>query len=52
MKIPMEGLALAVTLATFMDFFCTACRVFLLQLEITLQADKLKLLNRKILEQK
>ena len=52
MKIPMEGLALAVTLATLMDFFCTACRVFLLQLEITLQADKLKLLNRKILEQK
>ena len=52
MGIPQEGLALAVTLVMIMDFLCTASRLFLLQLEIALQADHQKLLNHELLEQK
>ena len=50
MGIPQQGLAIAVALATVMDFFTTSFRVLTMHLEIALQADDLKLLNHEILE--
>ena len=49
MGIPQTGIALAVTLATLMDFPDTAARIFILHLETALQADKLKRLDHAVL---
>lgn len=49
LQIPMDGLAVGVTLAMLLDFPCTAARIFILHLETALQADKLGLLDPEVL---
>ena len=52
LSIPQEGLAAAVALAMLMDFFCTAARIVILHLEMSLQADSMGLLNHEVFRQK
>ena len=48
--IPAEGLAIGAALVMIMDFMCTGSRVFLLHLEMLLQADSLDLIDREVLK--
>ena len=48
--IPSEGLVIGAALVMIMDFMCTGGRVFLLHLEMLLQADSLDLIDREVLE--
>ena len=52
MNIPQEGLAAGVTLIMVADFICTGARAWEMQIEITLQADRLDLLDREMLRRK
>ena len=52
LSIPQEGLPAAVALAMLMDFFCTAARIFILHLEMSLQANNMHLINLDIFRQK
>ena len=48
--IPSSAIAIATTLSILMDFICTGARVGLLQMELTWQANKLGLIDKKILQ--
>ncbi len=52
MHVPREGLAIAVTLSMFLDFICTAARIFTMHIETALLADRLGLLDREMLQKK
>ena len=52
LSIPQKGLPAAVALAMLMDFFCTASRIFILHLEMSLQADNMHLINLDIFRKK
>lgn len=52
MGIPQEAAAICATATIFLDFLTTSSRIFIAHLEILLQADRLGLLNREILQQK
>ena len=52
MNIPQEGLAAGAALIMVADFVCTGSRAWEMQIEITLQADRLGLLDREILQKK
>ena len=49
MQIPQEGLPIGVTLMVFLDYVCTSSRIFVLNIEMLFQADKLGMLDREIL---
>lgn len=49
--IPEEALALTMTLDLIFDFMATAASQTFLQAELILQADKLELLNRNVLQE-
>ena len=50
LHIPMEALAISSTLSVLLDFICTGFRVSSLNLEVALQADKLGMLDRTVLQ--
>ena len=52
LHLPAEGLAVGVALVMLPDFLCTGAHIFVLHLELTLQADRLGLLNRETLRRK
>ncbi len=52
LHLPAEGLAVGVALVMLLDFLCTGAHIFVLHLELTLQADRLGLLNRETLQRK
>ena len=52
LHLPAEGLAVGVALVMLLDFLCTGAQIFVLHLELTLQADRLGLLNRETLRRK
>ena len=52
MGIPQEAVAIGATATIFLDFLTTSSRIFIAHLETLLQADRLGLLNREILQQK
>ncbi len=49
LNIPSEGLAIAGTLALVMDFLITGSKITLHHLEMILQADHLKMIDKGIL---
>ena len=52
MGIPQEAVAIGATATIFLDFLTTSSRIFIAHLETLLQADRLGLLKREILQQK
>ena len=52
MGIPQEAIAIGATATIFLDFLTTSSRIFMSHLETLLQADRLGLLNREILQKK
>ena len=52
MSVPQEGLPIGITLMMFIDFICTATRIFTLHCEMLLQAERLGLLDHGVLRGK
>ena len=52
MGIPQEAVAIGATATIFLDFLTTSSHIFIAHLEAILQADRLGLLNREILQKK
>lgn len=52
MGIPQEAVAIGATATIVLDFLTTSSRIFIAHLEAILQADRLGLLNREILQKK
>ena len=48
--VPAEGLAIAVTLAMFLDFICTGTRIPILHMELMVQAERLGMLDYSVLQ--
>ena len=49
LRIPPESLAVGVALSLFLDFMCTGTRIPILHMELSMQADRLGLLDRDVL---